>query len=93
MAKRRNKTQQLDDLINVVRFSLIKKAMKSKKMSKHTGNPCIQVPDELAFNLDGNRWLDEIIEEGLLDNSGYHYSFSVLTAEQLCELADNIYIK
>jgi hypothetical protein len=90
MAKRRNKTQQLEDLINVVRFSLIKIAMKSKKMSKHMNCPCIQVPDELAFNLDGGRWLDEIIEEGFIDNSGYHYSFSVLTAEQLCELADNI---
>ena len=90
MAKRRNKTQQLDDFISVVTFSLIKKAMKSKKKSKHMNSPCIQVPDSLAFNLDGGRWLDEIIEEGLIDNSGYHYSFSVLKAEELCELADNI---
>ena len=90
MAKGRNKTQQLDDFISVVTFSLIKKAMKSKKMSKHTGKPCIKVSDELAFNLAGERWLDEIVEGGLIDNSGYHYNFSVLTAEQLCELADNV---
>jgi hypothetical protein len=87
---KRTKTQQLEDFTNVVKFSLIKKAMKSKKMSKHTGKPYIQVPHQLAFNLDGNRWLDEIQENGLIDNSGYHYSFSVLTTDQLCELADNL---
>ena len=90
MSIRKNKTQQLDDFISVVRFSLIKKAMNSKQESKHTSKPCLQVHEELAFNLDGGRYLDEVVEEGLIDNSGYHYSFSVLTAEQLCELADHL---
>ena len=84
--KRRNKTQQLDDFISVVTFSLIKKAMNSKQVSRHTSKPCLKVHKELAFNLAGERWL----EGGLIDNSGYHYNFSVLTAEQLCELADHI---
>lgn len=90
MAKRRTKTQQLEDFINKTEMRLILKARKSKKKSKHTSEPCIQVPDELAFNLDGNRWLDELCNDKILDNQGYSYCYSVLNAHQLCELADKL---
>ena len=90
MAKRRTKTQQLEDFINKTEMRLILKARKSKKKSKHTSEPCIQVPDELAFNLDGNRWLDELCNDKILDNQGYSYCYSVLNAQQLCELADKL---
>lgn len=90
MAKRRTKTQQLEDFINKTEMRLILKARKSKKESKHTSEPCIQVPDELTFNLDGNRWLDELCNDKILDNQGYSYCYSVLNAHQLCELADKL---
>lgn len=90
MAKRRNKTQQLEDFINKIEMRLILKARKSKKMSKHTSKPCIQVPDELAFNLNGNRWLDELVNDSIVDNQGYAYCYSELNAHQLCELADKL---
>lgn len=90
MAKRRTKTQQLEDFINKTEMRLILKARKSKKISKHTSQPCIQVPDELAFNLGGNRWLDELVNDSILDNQGYEYCYSVLNAQQLCELADKL---
>ena len=90
MSIKRNKTQQLEDFINKTEMRLILKTRKSKIMSKHTGRPCIQVPDELAFNLDGNRWLDELVNDSILDNQGYSYCYSVLNAHQLCELADKL---
>ena len=90
MAKRRTKTQQLEDFINKTEMRLILKARKSKKKSKHMGIPCIQVPDELAFNLDGGRWLDELVNDAILDNQGYSYCYGVLNAQQLCELADKL---
>ena len=90
MATKRNKIEQLQDFINKVEMKLRLKASKSKKKSKNTGQPCIQVPDELAFNLDGSRWLDELVKDGILDNKGYHYCYGVLTPEQLCELADKL---
>jgi hypothetical protein len=84
------KTQQLETFINKIEMRLILKARKSKKKSKHTGQPCIKVPDELAFNLVGSRWLDELVNDSILDNQGYSYCYSVLTPHQLCELADNL---
>ncbi len=90
MSIKRNKTQQLEDFINKTEMRLILKARKSKLMSKHTGQPCIQVPDELAFNLDGSRWLDELVNDSILDNQGYSYCYSVLNTHQLCELADKL---
>jgi hypothetical protein len=44
--------------------------------------------ERLQFTLDGSHYLTEISNEELIDQSGYTYSYDVLTLEQLCELVD-----
>jgi hypothetical protein len=46
------------------------------------------VPDHVAFNLDGNRYLKEITDTKLIDNYGYHYNIFVLETEKLTEVVD-----
>jgi hypothetical protein len=90
MKPRRNKTQQLEDFINKTEMGIILKVRKSKTISKHTGESCIQVPDRLAFGLDNGRWLDELCNNIIFDNEGYGYCYNVLNPHELCEIADNI---
>ncbi len=58
--------------------------------SKHNNSKVLRVPDEQAFNLDGNRYLTEITPSELIDDKGYTYNLEVLNLEQLCEVVDAI---
>ncbi len=64
--------------------------IKKGKESKHSTERCLKVKQDQQFNLDGGRWLEEISADKLIDNYGYTYSYSVLTLDQLCQIADNI---
>lgn len=70
--------QQLNHLVNI----------KGKK-SEFRSTKALKVKDKVAFNLDGGRYVKEVIHGELLDNEGYSYSFWCLTLEQLCELVDS----
>lgn len=59
--------------------------------SKHSIVKSLEITSEsVQFNLDGDRWLDEITENGLIDNYGYSYGFFRLTSDQLVLLFDDI---
>ena len=69
----------------------IAKAIKARGVkSEHRSDLVIKVKDDQMFNLDGGRYLTEITEDELIDDGGYSYHHSVLTLEQLCEIADNL---
>jgi hypothetical protein len=68
---------------------LIGKIVNSKKQSKFRTTNVLTVKGS-NFNLDGNRYLVEVYEDGLIDNDGHSYGFNVLDTEQLCELADEL---
>jgi hypothetical protein len=59
------------------------------KESEFRSGKALKVKDKVAFNLDGGRYLKEVVFGELLDDCGYSYSMNVLTTEQLCELADS----
>ncbi len=83
-------TQQASEFEQRIIDKIKKKVLRSKIESKHISGKAIIVSDECSFNLDGGRWLEEVTENGLIDNSGYHYNFEVLERSQLFELADEI---
>jgi hypothetical protein len=70
--------EQLNHLVNT----------KGKK-SEFRSTKALKVKDAVAFNLDGGRYLKEVISGELIDNEGYSYSFWCLTLEQMCELVDS----
>lgn len=58
--------------------------------SRHRGERVLKIrKDELQFNLDGNRYLEEIGSTELIDNQGYSYNYDALTLDQLCEIVDS----
>lgn len=73
------------DIIEKLKF----KACKSATQSKHMNTSVLMVKD-CQFNLSGGRYLTEVSQHELLDESGYRYDFNVLDTEQLCELADEL---
>jgi hypothetical protein len=83
-------SQQASEFEAKIIARIQKKVSKSKKESVHRNDIAILVSDECSFNLDGGRWLHEVIESGLIDNEGYEYSFETLPRQQLFELADEI---
>ncbi len=75
-------TEKLESFYEAVRLSIIKNIR--LKGSDNT----IKVDDERSFNIQGGRWLEKVSEDELIDNEGYSYSYSVLSYEDLCNLAD-----
>lgn len=83
-------TIELQELKERVCQSIAKQVGEKGTASEFMSKMAIQVDDERSFNLDGNRWLKEVTQHELLDNRGYHYSFNVLSIDDLCDLADFI---
>lgn len=64
---------------------------KRGKESQFSTTKALPVKQDQMFALgDGRRWIVEITADHLIDDSGYQYSHSTLTLEQLCQIADNI---
>jgi len=78
----------IDFAINEMRTLIEHKGEKSK----HTSDKCLIIQeDEFMYNLEGGRYLTEVHENILVDNSGYHYNFSVLDTELLMQVFDHLY--
>jgi len=78
---------------NVFRLEIIEqlkmKACRSTKESNFQRTSVLKVK-KANFNLDGDRYLVEVSQNGLIDNRGYSYEFDVLDTVQLCELGDEL---
>jgi hypothetical protein len=72
-----------DSVILAIRLAVLKSKTKSKFISENTINVMNEYPYTL---LDG--YLTEIAHNYIMDDNGYQYNFSVLSLDQLCELAD-----
>jgi hypothetical protein len=60
------------------------------KESRHSNQIIIPIRnEELQFNLDNGRWLEEI-GSIVIDNEGHQYSLSILNDEQLCRITDYV---
>ena len=93
---KKNFSQKLDDLLQQAEKKLIEKLRKSKTKSDFRNQNCLKVTDEIfMFNLDGNRYLAEIIFAGkdeieLVDNNGYSYAHFVLSTSAFLKVADHL---
>lgn len=83
-------TQKLEKLRTDLELKISRKAKKQVRYSKHQSNKAILIK-RANINLDGERWLEEVTPYDLIDNRGYSYSYNVLTLEELCEVADEIF--
>lgn len=64
---------------------------KKGKQSNFSTAKALPVKQDQMFALgDGCRWVVEITADKIIDDSGYEHSYSVLTLDQLCQIADNI---
>lgn len=82
---------KLDELFTEASNYIANKVCSIGKESKHINEKSIKIrTEEFNYNLDGDRYLDEITSDILLDNEGYHYDYGVLSLDQLCHLADYI---
>jgi hypothetical protein len=79
---------KLDDLWVETQQSIIDKVKQIGVESENFSFKVIKVDDELAFNLDGKRYLTEIGQDNLVDSAGQLYNYGSLDHEQLAELAD-----
>lgn len=83
-----NFTEKLDNLYEEVRLSIIANVSTKGDTSKHCNDNVVEVDSDRSFNLDGKRWLDEVGDNFLIDDYGHRYEYSVLSYEDLCDLAD-----
>jgi len=83
-------SQKLTKLRVDLEDKISKKAKRQTRYSKYQSNKAILIK-RTNINLDGGRWLEEVTPYDLIDNKGYTYQYSVLTLEELCELADEIF--
>ena len=81
---------ELEEFKERIYQSIAKNVANKGIESKFISKMVIKVDNERSFNLDGSRWLSEVTQNELLDNHGYHYSFNVLSFDDLCDLADFI---
>jgi hypothetical protein len=83
--------KKLDMLFKEMQNAIAAKIKSVGVESQHNDSwKCIKIKDEdLQFNI-GPRYLTEVTENHLIDNSGYLYSYQVLSYDQLTELADYI---
>ncbi len=81
-------TEKLNNLYEEIRLSIIKNVADKGVESTNYNKIIVKVPDDLAFNLDNGRYVEEVGQHDLIDNQGYIYNFGVLDYEQLTELAD-----
>jgi hypothetical protein len=59
--------------------------------SKYMQCQCLRIEDDgLKYNLENLRYLTEITEKELIDNSGYHYQHNALDCEKLLEVIDHL---
>lgn len=82
-------TAKLDDLIEdaITKMRILINA--KGEDSEHTDDKCLKVTDDdLMFNLENGRYLNEVTEYNLIDNRGYSYNFYVLETEKLMEITD-----
>lgn len=54
-------------------------------------NSLMIMDDDLKFNTESGRWIEEITETSLIDNCGYSYGFyGILDTEQLLSIVDHL---
>lgn len=83
--------QQLANLETFIVNHIVVAIQRQGEESKHSSTRVIKITnDDLMFNLSGGRYLTEISENNLIDNSGYTYDYNAITLEQLAEIADSL---
>jgi len=50
----------------------------------------LHVKEDLQFHIEDDRYLVEITDKELIDNSGYRYSLGCLETEKLCQVVDSL---
>ncbi len=81
--------KRLEQLINDAENTIKTLIQTEGVKSEFSYGLVLKIEDEnLMFNLGSSRYLIEISEKELIDNSGYTYSYGVLQPEQFMELVD-----
>lgn len=83
---------QLSNLLDEAKAKLSDLVYEHGSDSKFRNERVIQlkkVDNNVAFNLDGCRYLKEISVNELIDNEGYGYSANAMDAEKFLELVDH----
>lgn len=58
--------------------------------SEFTGNKCLKVDEECAFNLGSSLWIHEVNDSSFMCYIGNEYPFNSITFEQFGELIDHL---
>lgn len=87
-------TDKLDkfkvELEQQIQLILEKRGVKSQFSTDRV----LRVENEAQMlHLEGGRYLVEILENKLIDNCGYRYSFDTIQLEELCSVLDSIFVK
>mgnify|MGYP000446911212 CR=1 FL=1 len=82
--------EELQNLYEKIRLFIIEQVAEKGVESKFSNKVVIKVDDDRSFNLDGERYLEEVGQHELFDNQGYAYNFSELSYDDLTDLADYI---
>ncbi|MBT2621248.1 hypothetical protein [Chryseobacterium sp. ISL-6] len=83
-------TQKLEELIESAHLIIANSLVLIGEESRHSNQIIIPIrKEELQFNLDNGRWLEEI-GSVVIDNKGYQYSLSFLDDEQVFSITDHI---
>lgn len=83
-------TQKLENLRETAYLTIGNHLTLLGEESRHSNSIIIPIrKEELRFNLDNGRWLEEI-GNIIIDNTGHQYSLSVLDDERLFRVVDYI---
>jgi hypothetical protein len=82
-------TEKLETLYNEMVAIIIENIQEKGVESKHIEGIKVMIVDNVrSFELVKGLWLDEVSEEGIIDNQGYEYNFDRISLEELADLAD-----
>ena len=82
--------KRLEELEALAHDKIDEMLLKSKDFSKHSNESALIIKgNALLYNLEGGRYLTEIVKGNLVDSSGYRYDYSVLDIDKFMEVVDH----
>ena len=86
-----NYSKQLENIIDKALYKLCDLIQKKGEESGFVAGKCFKIKEgNYRYNLYDGRYLVEITQQDLIDNSGYTYDYTTLEAKQLLSLIDHI---